>query len=134
MCWFNSGGKNMPDLEQQIAEWRQQMIAGGIKSCDVLDELESHLRDDIERQVRSGTDAPQAFHAAIGRLGTAAALRSGFAKAGRDFRKRMSIILVGIAAVSTGASVILGGLAEYRHSQVWNVDIVGPMMFGVIVT
>ena len=40
----------MFNLDQSIAAWRQQMVAGGIKSPRVLDELESHLRDDVEEQ------------------------------------------------------------------------------------
>jgi hypothetical protein len=30
------------------------VAAGGIKASDVLNELESHLRDDVDQQVRSG--------------------------------------------------------------------------------
>jgi hypothetical protein len=47
----------MPNLDQRIAEWRQRMDTGGIKSPAVLDELESHLRDEVEQQMRSGLDA-----------------------------------------------------------------------------
>ena len=37
----------MFDLEQAVTEWRQRMTSAGIASADVLDELESHLRDQI---------------------------------------------------------------------------------------
>lgn len=43
----------MFDLEQAIARRRRQMIAGGIKVTEALDELESHLREDVERQGRA---------------------------------------------------------------------------------
>ncbi|MDB6122598.1 MAG: clpC [Pedosphaera sp.] len=72
----------MFNLEQAISEWRKQMSAGGIKTSEVLDELESHLRDDIEQQIRSGTTAQPAFEAAIQRIGQAHALKTEFAKAG----------------------------------------------------
>ena len=54
----------MFDLEQSIAEWRQQMIAAGINSTEALDEMECHLREDVERQAQSGAseEAPQALH------------------------------------------------------------------------
>lgn len=72
----------MRDLDQSIAEWRRQMMAGGIQSPQVLDELESHLRDDVDEQMRTGTSAPQAFKLAVQRLGQAAALEGEFEKIG----------------------------------------------------
>jgi uncharacterized protein YoaH (UPF0181 family) len=44
----------MFDLEKAIANWRQQMMAVGVNKGEVLNELESHLRDDIEQEMRSG--------------------------------------------------------------------------------
>jgi hypothetical protein len=41
----------MFNLEQEIAVWRQKMAAGGLKPMEVLDELESHLREEIEHQM-----------------------------------------------------------------------------------
>ena len=41
----------MFDLEQSIRNWRKQMLAAGIKSPVPLDELEIHLRDEIERRL-----------------------------------------------------------------------------------
>jgi hypothetical protein len=72
----------MFDLDQAIEEWRQQMLAAGIKSPVPLEELESHLRDDIEEQLRTGVSAQAAFNAAIARLGRADVLKSEF-KRGR---------------------------------------------------
>jgi len=72
----------MRDLEQQIAEWRQQMIASGIKSPDVLDELESHLRDEIEAQRCAGVNSEVVFQNATRRLGNPAVLETEFGKIG----------------------------------------------------
>jgi len=72
----------MPDLEKQIAEWRQQMLAAGIKSPVPLEELESHLREDVERRVKSGADAQEAFDAAVQQIGQAHSLEAEFAKVG----------------------------------------------------
>ena len=44
----------MFDLEQSIAEWRRQMLAAGIKTPVPLEELEIHLREEIEQQMKSG--------------------------------------------------------------------------------
>src|SRR5882672_2558697 len=83
MSWSNSGGKNMPDLEKEIAQWRRQMLAAGIKTPVPLDELENHLREDMEQQIREGLSVPQAFEAAVRRIGQAKALKAEFAKAGK---------------------------------------------------
>ena len=70
----------MFNLEQAMADWRRRMLAAGIKTPAPLDELESHLREDMERQVRAGWSAPQAFEAAVQRLGPPQALEAEFAK------------------------------------------------------
>ena len=72
----------MFDLEQSIAEWRRRMAAGGMTSPALLDELESHLREDVERQSRSGVAPRESFDAAVARIGQAAALKREFAKSG----------------------------------------------------
>ncbi len=69
----------MFDLERAIEEWRREMTSGGINSSAVLDELESHLRDDIERQVRAGL--LPAFDAVVRRIGQAAELKAEFVNA-----------------------------------------------------
>ncbi len=59
----------MFNLEQAIAEWRRQMMAAGVKAPVPLEELESHLRDDVQQQMKSGTGAQEAFEAAVQRIG-----------------------------------------------------------------
>ena len=70
----------MFDLEQAIADWRRQMKSAGIKSPVPLDELEMHLREEIERQMKSGLKEHQAFDAASLRIGDANVLKTEFAK------------------------------------------------------
>lgn len=69
----------MFNLELSITTWRNEMSGARI-SPDALDELESHLRDDITQQIRSGQDARLAFDAAIERLGCPSALQKEFKK------------------------------------------------------
>jgi hypothetical protein len=68
----------MPNLDKRIAEWRRRMKAGGIKSPAVLDELESHLRDEVEQQMRSGLDAQESLAVAADRIGQADILKIEF--------------------------------------------------------
>src|SRR5882762_4742893 len=72
----------MFELDQAITEWRRQMIADGIKTPALLDELESHLQEDVERQMQAGMSVEEAFHAAIQHLGKSGALTDEFAKVG----------------------------------------------------
>jgi hypothetical protein len=87
----------MFDREQAIARWRRQMIAGGIKMTEVLDELESHLREDLERQVQSGLSAERAFEVSVQQIGQAGLLKREFAKVGRSkwtlFRKLKAVFV-----------------------------------------
>jgi hypothetical protein len=71
----------MFDLEQAIAEWRRQMLAGGIKTPPVLDELESHLREATAEQIQSGASPAQAFELAIRQIGPSSVLSAEFRKA-----------------------------------------------------
>jgi leader peptidase (prepilin peptidase)/N-methyltransferase len=70
----------MFDLEQAIAEWREQMLAAGVKTPVPLVELESHLRDDIEAKIQSGLTAQKAFDAAALQIGRGHLLEDEFAK------------------------------------------------------
>jgi hypothetical protein len=70
----------MFNLDQEITKWRQQLVAGGITERDDLDELESHLRKDMEEQMRSGADVESAFKNAVRRMGAAGRLQEEFSK------------------------------------------------------
>ena len=74
----------MFNLEQSIASWLQQMLAAGIKTPVTLEELESHLREEIEQQMKSGLAEEGAFHFAIQTIGQASLLKEAFDQAG-DF-------------------------------------------------
>ena len=70
----------MYNLDQQISEWRKQMLAAGIKTPVPLEELESHLRDEIEQQSKDGRGEAEAFAAAVRRMGQPGSLRNEFKK------------------------------------------------------
>ena len=68
----------MFNLEQSITEWRQQMLAAGIKTPVPLEELESHLREEIEAQMKSGMNPQDAMEAARKIIGKGPELRKEF--------------------------------------------------------
>jgi len=70
----------MFNLEQSISEWRGQMLSAGVKNPDIVDELESHLREDWARRVQSGESEEQAFEGAVQGIGQASLLKHEFAK------------------------------------------------------
>ena len=74
----------MFDHEQSIVEWRRQMQAAGIKTPVHLEELESHLREEIERQIRAGTNGRDAFEIAALQIGEAEGIKSEFGKIDAD--------------------------------------------------
>jgi Clp amino terminal domain, pathogenicity island component len=70
----------MFNLEQSISEWRLQMQSVGVKNPDIVDELESHLREDLARRMQSGQSEEQAFEGAVQGVGQANLLKHEFAK------------------------------------------------------
>ena len=67
------------NLDRAIAEWRRRIRASGI-AAHALDELESHLREDVERQTKSGIDSKHAFENAAQHIGSANAIAAEFKK------------------------------------------------------
>jgi len=109
----------MNDLEPAVAAWRRQMLEAGIKSPVPLDELESHLRDDIERKIRDGAGREQAFRLAVDQLGGPGMLSAEFdaiENKERTFMKRGVLIGLGIAGVMVGMAFVMPAVAQYRQS------------------
>jgi hypothetical protein len=70
----------MFDLDQSIAAWRRQMRSAGIRTEADLDELESHLLEDMARRRSAGMEPREAFEAAARQVGSAKAVQAEFAK------------------------------------------------------
>jgi hypothetical protein len=124
----------MFNLEQAISEWRQEMLAAGIKTPVPLEELEAHLREDIEQQMKSSLDAQAAFEISIRQIGQPERLKREFRKSERTFMKRTLIILLGVFAVLFGPAVFLPALAKHNHQGVSGSEVIVPMLVGVVIT
>jgi len=70
----------MPSLKDLISDWRNTMTATGRVSGETLDELENHLRENVDQLVRSGMSEPEAFERAVRELGGARTLAAEFQK------------------------------------------------------
>jgi hypothetical protein len=99
----------MFDLEEKISEWRTQMLAAGIKTPVPLEELEAHLREEIERQMKSGKNAQRAFEIAVLEIGKANMLKN-------EFQKTNPLTIERIMSVGAGIPTVFVGL-----SQVWEL-------------
>jgi hypothetical protein len=67
-------------LEQQIAEWRTYLGSSRAVDGRDLEELEAHLRDEIEDLGRAGLAGDEAFLVAVKRMGSVDALSREFAR------------------------------------------------------
>ena len=74
----------MPDIERRLADWRRALTETAGCTDEVLDELESHMRDEVQRLVQAGEPEERAFDLALSRLGPPQALGAEFAKLARD--------------------------------------------------
>ena len=112
----------MFDLEQAIAHWRRQLLKAGIQSAEVLSELEAHLREDLDRQIQSGTSPRDAFDRARQNLGSAAAL-------GPEFRKvpgcsnLIEKLMLGICGMLMGLILFLSGVTIILCYESWGQRI-----------
>jgi hypothetical protein len=107
----------MPELEQLIAQWRRGLLETTGCSAEVLDELESHLRDEIQQLVATGHTPEQALTRAAERLGNPRTLGAEFAKVAKS--AWLPARLVMIAALILGVLVL--GYVFPRWQGRWGV-------------
>ncbi len=104
----------MLDFDLAVSEWRRQIIAAGIKTPEVLDELESHLREDVEERMRSGAGVQEAFEAAVRQVGHAASLQVEFERAGGwAERAEPRWLKASLLAVGVLSGIFYVGLSAY---------------------
>lgn len=118
----------MFNLEQALIQWKQQMSAGGIKDAAVLDELESHLREEIERQMRAGANEERAFAVAAQKIGPAKALKTEFRKNGSESLLEKLMIAIAISVAAFG--FFLASVALMFCYSSWAERIVGFTAIG----
>ena len=99
----------MFNLDQAILEWRQQMLAAGINTPVPLEELESHLCDEIEQQLKSGLSEQTAFEISVQQIGPAQTVQSEFEKVEATEEER-----------------------KWKEGQIWSGAILGSLQLIVI--
>ena len=97
----------MRDLEQQIADWRRSMAKASGHRPELLNELEGHLREEIDRLRRSGVSTDKVFEMAVSKLGAPAPVAAEFDKLTTApttwlpiKMARISIVVIALVAVA----------------------------------
>jgi hypothetical protein len=107
----------MFDLEQSIMEWRQQMLAAGIKTPVPLEELEIHLREEIERQMEAGLNEQASFISAVQKLGPAHSVQNEFMKVDKTRNAlEWKLMEIGLTLATILVPLLFGGIVLQRSS------------------
>ncbi|MEE8440631.1 MAG: permease prefix domain 1-containing protein, partial [Spirochaetia bacterium] len=105
------------ELEAEIRKWRDHLRGTGSVGAGDLEELEGHLRDEVDELSGCGLDGEEAFLISVRRLGNVTAVGEEFAKVtGENLWRQMVLIPSSPAdrrrhARELGIVVILGLLA-----------------------
>lgn len=117
----------MFNFETAITEWREQMRAAGIKTAVPLEELELHLREDIDRLMQSGLNVEKAFEISVRQLGQPQALKTEFRKNGTVTGKISGVLVMAACVV-----MILRVLYVHYHTvPAWKHDQIGWILFSI---
>jgi hypothetical protein len=117
----------MFDLEPAIADWRQQMLAAGIGSPVPLEELEAHLREEIQRYMQSGLDGQEAFEISAEHIGRPEVVRSEFKKIER---RLMEKILKMSGGLLVGGALMAPACLQLHDELVVTNGRLGLMLLG----
>lgn len=120
------------DINAAVFRWRQTLENSPALGSRDLDELETHLRDSVQRLVRSGLDPREAFLVAVRRLGANHDLEAEFAKVNvrQVWFERGVWILCGLL----GANVLSSATSVFPNS-ILNVALwrgINPYIAGAL--
>lgn len=135
----------MFDLNRQINTWRDNLAQSETFRGSDIDELESHLREQIEQLTASELSEQEAFLVATHRLGDTASLKSEFGKTNGSYivRNRLFWMTMGVlgyllvtrfAGAASGGCVLLAGVGGLRGYSLGFVGIISKILIvGIIV-
>jgi hypothetical protein len=85
----------MFSLNKEINQWREILLEKQTCKTSDLDELESHLRDEIDQLKLNGLSEQEAFLVGTHRLGDTKVLADEFAKVNKSLRLRKKLFFAG---------------------------------------
>ena len=126
--------KNNGSLEERIGEWRSYIRKRQAVHAVDVDELEDHLRTQVEALSKAGLDEDEAFLVAAKRLGDLDSLSREFAREYSERLWKQLVVSPGAGAASMGASrdaVVAVALAiaasiALKLPELFGLRIAGP--------
>jgi hypothetical protein len=128
------GAKTMFDLNKSLRDWQQQLRQGEGCSHDNIDELEEHLREEMEGLTQVGLSREEAFLLGTRRLGNIDFLNDEFGKVNTRF-----VWLNRLRWMASGVLICLGAStaeAAFRRVLTAGAVMAGltPLVAGVLIT
>jgi hypothetical protein len=121
--------KHNGSLEERIGEWREYIRGRQAVHAVDIDELEDHLRSQVEALSEAGLDEGEAFLVAVKRLGDLDGLSREFA---REYSERLWKQLVVPPSVDTASSVAAReGTVVVALAAVAGIALKLPELFGL---
>jgi len=129
----------MFDLNEEILKWRRNLSESDPLDEPAVNELESHLREEIDSLASLNLSEEESFWLACRRLGGAGDLSSEFAKINRSavLRGRLFWMAAGVLAymlaiqsgrAASGLSVLFAGLGGLRGLGLGFVAVVSELL------
>ena len=109
----------MFDLETAIKNWRAELQRQKVGGPEILDELESHLREEIIAQRKSSCSESDAFAKAVVSIGQAQILRREFGKS-RTTRQIIGVVLSILGWLAAGTLLFYSALGLYSKWNFWS--------------
>lgn len=125
-----TAGKN-PDIESMITDWRRFLEQRRALQVEDIEELEDHLRGQMDALEASGLSEDEAFLVAIKRVGQIDAISREFALEHTD-RLWKQLVIAGTPDSATGLNrelfVVLGlAVAAAFSLKIWDLTGLAPM-------
>jgi hypothetical protein len=122
----------MFDLDAAVGEWRRQLTTSGIRSPEVLDELEGHLREDAEMHQHAGLAPGQAFETAVRGIGQAGLLQNEFAKVSLfdGIQERLRHVIFTLAGIPTPTFATTMNTSQPHIEPWWATYLKGGVFLG----
>lgn len=130
----------MFDLNEQINKWRRKLSHSDTLQNSDTDELEGHLREEIERLTAAKLSDQEAFYVARHRLGDTDSLAAEFAKVNTSilWRKRLFWMVAGllcyiaaayITRIGSTGFLVLTWFAGVRGNSLGIIDVIFRVVF-----
>lgn len=106
------------------------MLAAGIKAPVPLEELEVHLREEIQQQMESGLNEQKAFEISVQQIGQPESLEGEFRKIERTLMNQTLKIGIGVLGLLAGGALMVPASVQIRQELVVTNGKLGLFLAG----